>query len=121
MKKILKISLTLSISVVYLLAFTSVSYAQVNFAIPNPSRFNSLEDIISAAASLIQPLLIITFGAMIIVGAFLILSSQGQEEKIENGKKTITAAIIGFAIAVLAPTLVTLVSDLIGIDAFDTI
>ena len=92
--------------------------AQVNFKIPNPSKYNSLEDVINALASLIRPLFLITFGAMILVGAFLLLTSQGDEEKIANSKKTITAAIIGFTIAVLAPTIAGLVVNFLGVDGF---
>ena len=97
-----------------------VSHAQVNFAIPNPSRYNSLEEVISAVAALIRPLFILTFGAMLLFGAYSVLSSKGEDEKIANGKKTITASIIGFVIAVLAPSLVSLVANIIGIDAFNT-
>ncbi|MCA9387169.1 hypothetical protein KC669_04000 [Candidatus Dojkabacteria bacterium] len=93
-----------------------VSAQDINYKIPNPSRYNSLEDIISALGSLIRPIFLLTFGAMLLVGAFLVLTSQGNEEKIENGKKTIIAAIIGFAIAALAPTLVNFVTSFLLVE-----
>lgn len=107
----LVIGLTLVMSLPY------KSYAQdLNYKIPNPSRYDNLEEIISAAGSLIRPLFLITFGAMLLVGAFLVLTSRGDEEKIENGKKTIMASIIGFVIAALAPTFVNFISSFIGVD-----
>ncbi|MCA9381455.1 hypothetical protein KC678_04275, partial [Candidatus Dojkabacteria bacterium] len=99
-----KLLFSFTLALVMLISLPAKAYAQnINYKIPNPTRYNSLEDIIGAAGSLIRPLFLLTFGAMLLVGAFLVLTSQGNEEKIENGKKTIMAAIIGFAIAALAP------------------
>lgn len=86
-----------------------------NFTIPNPSRYNSLEDIINALTSLIRPLFIITLGAMILYGGWVRLTSQGDPDKIKSSSQIIVAAIIGFAIAVFAPTIVDFVGRLLGI------
>lgn len=119
MKKIKLFFSTTFVVSLALLGLKAPVSAQVNFRIPNPSRFESLEDIINALASLIRPIFLITFGAMLLVGAFLLLTSQGDEEKIANSKKTITAAIIGFSIAVLAPTIAGLVVNLLGVEGFN--
>lgn len=109
----------LILTLVFGIAYAPTTFAQnINYQIPNPSKYNSLEDIISAAASLIRPIFLITFGAMIIYGAFMLLTSSGNEEKVQTSRKTITAAIIGFIIAVFAPTLVNFALNLVGVEGF---
>ncbi len=85
------------------------------FKIPNPTKYGSLEDIINAVTSLIRPLFILTFGAMILYGGWVRTTSQGNPDKIKQSSQIIVAAIVGFAIAVFAPTLVDFVGRLIGI------
>ncbi len=95
-----------------------ISAQNLGLKIPNPSRYDSLEEIISAAGSLIRPLFLITFGAMLLFGAFILLTSQGDEEKIQNSRKTMIAAIIGFVIAALAPTVVGIITSFLGVESF---
>lgn len=104
--------------VVTLTTVVSVSAQNINYTIPNPSKYDNLEEIISAAASLIRPAFIIAFGAMILYGAFMLLTSQGNEEKIVTSRKTIIAAIVGFVIAVFAPSIVNLALSLFGVENF---
>lgn len=92
-----------------------VSAQTINYRIPNPSNIDSLEELINLGASLIQPAFLLAFGAMILFGGFNILTSQGDSGKIETGKKTIIAAIIGFVISVLAPQLINLVTSALGV------
>lgn len=115
-----KIILSSFLSLGTLLILVSTASAQnSNYAIPNPSRYDSLEDLISAAASLIRPVFLVTFGAMIIFGAFMLLTSSGDEEKIQTSRKTIIAAIVGFVIAVFAPTIVNFALSLVGVEGFN--
>jgi hypothetical protein len=93
----------------------SLSNVGTNFQIPNVTRYADLEDIINALTSLIRPVFIITFGAMVFYGGWVRLTSQGNPDKIKSSSQIIIAAIIGFSIAVFAPTLVELVGRLIGV------
>lgn len=86
-----------------------------NYTIPNPTRYSSLEDIINALTSLIRPVFIITFGAMILYGGWVRLTSQGNPDKVKSSSQIIVAAIVGFAIAVFAPTIVDFAGKLLGI------
>ena len=100
---------TLSISV------NAQSYTG-NLTIPNPSRYNSLEDIINALAGLIRPVFILTFAAMVLYGAYMWITSQGDADKIKTARGIIIAAIVGFIIAVFAPTIVQFVGSLLGVN-----
>ena len=86
-----------------------------NFQFPNPTRFESLEDVINALLSLLVPIFVVTFAAMILYGAWTWLTSQGDSDKITRARNIIIAAIIGFAIAVLAPSIASIVGGFLGI------
>lgn len=86
-----------------------------NFQIPNPTRYGSLEDIINAVTTLIRPVFIIAFGAMVLYGGWIRLTSQGNPDKVKSSSQIIVAAIVGFAIAVFAPTIVDFAGRLLGI------
>jgi hypothetical protein len=84
--------------------------------IPNPTKYNTLEDIINALTNLIIPVFILTFLAMLMFGAFTYLTAQGDDAKVEKAKKIIVTAIIGFVLAVLAPSIANFVAGILGID-----
>ncbi len=52
---------------------------------------------------------------MLIMGAFLYLTSGGSSKGTEAGKQTITYAVIGLVVAVLAFFALTLISDFTGV------
>lgn len=86
-----------------------------NFVIPNPTRYADLEDLINAVTSLIRPIFVLTFGAMVLYGGWVRLTSQGNPDKIKSSSQIIVAAIVGFAIAVFAPTIVDFAGRLLGV------
>ncbi|MEP7103847.1 MAG: hypothetical protein ABI721_04020 [Candidatus Dojkabacteria bacterium] len=85
------------------------------FQIPNPTVFNNLEDIINAITRLVVPVFLLTFAAMLLFGAFQYLTARDNAEQVSSARKIIIAAIIGFVLAVLAPTIVNFVAGLIGV------
>jgi len=91
-----------------------------NFQFPNPTKYQSLEEIINAGLSLLRPIFIVTFLAMLLYGAWVWLTSQGDDGKIGTAKKIITAAIIGFALAVLAPSIAAIVGGFLGIQGLSS-
>lgn len=60
----------------------------LNYKIPCPTVFCSLEDVVNAAANLIRPIFVLTFIAMLIYGAWLWLTSQGDDKKLGTAKKS---------------------------------
>ncbi len=122
--KLIKIFVYTSITIIILFLLNSnvvAQDAQVGVRIPNPSKYDSLEDLVSAASSLIRPVFIITFAAMFLYGAFMIQTARGNDEQMANGWKTIGAAIVGFFIAVFAPSLADAALTLVGVEGFGTI
>lgn len=121
MQKAKFIFLTIS-SFLFVLAFNGkVSAQDFDYTIPNPSKYNSLEDLINVGTSLIRPAFILTFGAMVLYGAYVRLTAKTDEAKLASSVKIITAAATGFAIAVLAPTIVNLVASFLGTEGLFSI
>ncbi|MCS7316994.1 MAG: hypothetical protein NZZ41_01555 [Candidatus Dojkabacteria bacterium] len=87
-----------------------------NPRIPNITRYESLEDIINVLLGLIRPVFILTFFGLVVYGAWLWLTSEGNADKIKKARSTIVAAIIGFSLAVFAPNIVQIVGNLLGVD-----
>lgn len=83
--------------------------------IPNPTPYNSLEDVINALAQLIRPVFILTFGALILYAAWVWMTAQGDDGKIATARKIIVGAIVGFVIAVFAVPIANLVLDILGV------
>lgn len=88
-------------------------------SIPNPTIFNSLEEIINFAAQLIRPIFVLTFIGMILYAAAVWLTSQGDDKKIEQARKIIVAAIVGLAVAVFAPAITGIVASFLGVDTLN--
>lgn len=110
-----KIYTTFGILAFFYLTLSMKIYAQ-GIPIPNPSRFNSLEDIVSFFAQLIRPIFLITFLAILLFGAFSYMTSNGDPQKVESARNIIIAGIIGFVLAVLAPTIISLVAGFLGVN-----
>jgi cytochrome bd-type quinol oxidase subunit 2 len=51
---------------------------------------------------------------MILIGAFWLLTSGGNEQRITTGRKTITWAVIGFAVLILAGGIASIVANILG-------
>jgi hypothetical protein len=103
---------------------TPIVYAQKSnftYQIPSPTKYKSLEDVVSALGSLIQPVFILTFLAMILYGAWIRLTSRGDVEKLTKSRNIIISAVIGFALAVLAPSVVNIITGLLGVTGLETL
>ena len=52
---------------------------------------------------------------MVLVGAFQLITSSGDPEKVSQGRKTILWAAVGLAIALVAGGIVTIIKSLLGV------
>lgn len=111
----LKLTITSLLTTISMLLVSARSaYAQTG--IGNLSKYKSIEEVVIALLSLLQPIVVFAFVGMIIYGGWLYLTSQGNDDKIKQAKQVITAAIVGFIIIVLAPALVRLIASILGVD-----
>lgn len=95
-------------------------YLSAASIIPNPSKFDTLEEVINALVQLIRPVFLLTFLAMLIYGAFVYMTARDDDSKVKSARSTMIAAIIGFALAVFAPVIVDFVAKLLGVPGLST-
>lgn len=102
---------------IFVLTFLAIPFSKLSAVgvIPNPSRINSLEELINLLAGLIRPVFLVTFIAMLLYGAFMYTTAGDSPDKVKTARSIIIAAIIGFAIAVFAPGIVSIVSNFLGV------
>lgn len=77
----------------------------------NPLRFGKLEELLDAIAGFLFKVSIPLFVVVIIIGAFQLITAGGNEERISKGKKTITWAVIGFVVILLAASVAALIQN----------
>ncbi len=104
MKKILLISLLLSLPIVVL---------AVEFQ--NPLEYETFRDLIYAIIDFIFYIVVAIAPLMVIIGAFYILTAAGDPKKIGTGKNVIIYTLIGLAIILLARGLIAMIESVIGV------
>ena len=97
----------------YLLAVT-VGGSQIDF--PVEPKFSNLGDILTQGFDLVSMLMLlgsVVAVTMIIVSGYTLITSTGDPEKIEKGQKTLTGAIIGLVVVLIAGLIIKFVLELV--------
>lgn len=88
------------------------SGALLNFA--NPLAFTTVPSLLTTLLTSLQNIIVTLALIFIIIGAFLYLTSGGNESRMEAGKKAILAAVIGLAIGIAAPAFLKEIAAILG-------
>jgi len=80
----------------------------------NPLNIDSIEDLIQNIVDWIFKIALIVAPLMIIIGAFIFLTSGGNMEKVTQGKNIIKWSVIGLAIIVGSKAIIALIKNIIG-------
>ncbi len=88
----------------------------INFE--NPLVFNDINALICSLLNFFQGLIVVLALIFIIVGAFLYITSGGDEGRLTLAKQSILGALIGLAIGIAAPMLLRELANLLGWSAF---
>lgn len=80
----------------------------------NPLTFTTVEDLLGNILVKVQTIIGVLALVFIVIGAIMMLTSAGNPEMVERGKKTITMACIGLAIGVAAPSILKEIGTAIG-------
>ncbi|MFH1246694.1 MAG: pilin [Candidatus Liptonbacteria bacterium] len=91
----------------------SRAYAQ-SITLPNPLGTDSLTNVVNKVTNGLLMVATPIVGIMVLIGGFRIMTAQGNKEHVEEGKKIITNAAIGFAIILLAKSVVVIIRQLLG-------
>lgn len=85
----------------------------------NPLKFNSFEGVLGSALSTMQNLIVVLAIIFIVIGAVLYITSSGNESRMNTAKSAITAALIGLALGIAAPSFLKEISGALGWGAVD--
>ncbi len=108
---------------ILMLTYASVAYAQPGAGDPpaggggsvrlsNPLGVDNLQTVLERAVPLVIPLAASVVTIMVLYGAFLMLFSAGNEEKVSQGRKTILYAAIGFFVVLVASSIPALIRSI---------
>lgn len=107
----------LSALILLLFIFPLFSFAQTSsIQIENPLEGESFEDIIDGLINFIFEIAILAVPLMIIWAAFLFVTSIGDIDKINQAKRIIIYALMGFAVILLAKGLIAIIKEILGIE-----
>ncbi len=87
---------------------------EVQFEYHNPLQVNSFTGLISHFLAGLQAIVGWLAVIMIVVGGIVYITSAGKSGQLELGKKILTFALLGFAIAVAAPSILKEIMALVG-------
>jgi hypothetical protein len=71
-------------------------------SLPNPLSANSFQQVVANISNFLLIIAVPLVTIMALVGGFQMITAGGEPEKFANGRKTLTYAVIGFAVVLLA-------------------
>ncbi len=80
----------------------------------NPLQFDNLEGVLASALTTMQSLIVLLAIIFMIVGAILYITSAGNESRMSTAKAAITAAMIGLALGIAAPSFLKEIGAALG-------
>jgi len=76
------------------------------------------ENLVQTIVSIAVPLGVISVVLLVVYAGYLLTSSQGNPDKIKEGKDIITNAIIGFVVVLLSVAILILISNTLGLGIY---
>lgn len=76
------------------------------------------EEIIERFIQIAVPLAVICVVVLVVYAAYMLMSSQGNPDKIKEGKEVLTNAIIGFLVILLSVAILLLIAQTLNLDIY---
>lgn len=80
----------------------------------NPLQYNTVQEVLNSLLETLRGIIVILSIIFIIIGAVMYITSGGNSKQIESAKSAITAAMIGLAIGIAAPSFLKEISTILG-------
>lgn len=97
---------------------SSVAYAQDppdGILLANPSDLDDVQDLLDSVINffnlILGPILVI----VILIGAFKMLTAQGNENKYMEGRKTVQYAVIGAVVVLVADGIILIIKEILEV------
>ena len=84
--------------------------------ITNPIEYDTIAELIEAIINFIWLLGIVAAPLVIIIGGFMLLTSGGNPNRLEQARKVMLYGIIGFAIILTVKGLIALIKGVLGVE-----
>jgi len=97
-------NIAIAITTLSLIAFFGLNHTVLGATFANPLAVSTLRELLVSVLTRLQTIIVILAIIFIVIGAILYMTSSGDEQRITRAKKTVTYAVIGFAIAAATPT-----------------
>jgi hypothetical protein len=82
----------------------------------NPLKWDNVTDLIENITNFLTQISLIIVPAMVIVSAFIFLTSAGDPKKIATGKAVLLWTVIGTAIVLISGGIISIVKNVIGVE-----
>ncbi|MHC1716621.1 MAG: hypothetical protein AB9915_01845 [Candidatus Dojkabacteria bacterium] len=77
------------------------------------------EGLVDAIVKIAVPLSVISLILLVVYAGYLLMSSQGNPDKLQEGREIITNAVIGFLVVLLSVAILLLVSNTLGLGVYN--
>ena len=77
------------------------------------------EWVVEKLVQIAAPLAVISVIVLVVYAAYLLMSSQGNPDKVKEGKEILTNAIIGFLVVLLSVVILIILSGSLGLDVYN--
>jgi hypothetical protein len=76
-------------------------------------------EFVDTIANIAVPAAILCLIVLVVYGGYMLISSQGNPDKLREGREVLTNAIIGFFIVVLSIVILLLISNSLNLDIYN--
>jgi len=80
----------------------------------NPLTFNTVEELLTSVLTTMRQIIVLLALVFLVIGSLIYITSAGESGRIETAKKAITAAMIGLAIGIAAPSFLKEIGTVLG-------
>lgn len=77
------------------------------------------EWVVQKLVQIAAPLAVISVVVLVVYATYLLMSSQGNPDKVKEGKEILTNAIIGFLVVLLSVVILIILSGSLGLDVYN--
>lgn len=99
-----------------MLNLINIVAAQEVVELENPLSWTTVVDLIGAITKFLTDLALIIVPLMVIISAFILLTSAGDPKKIATGKAILTWTVIGTAIILISGGIIATIKSVIGVE-----
>jgi len=97
------------------LVLISLASPVLGFTLENPlTGINSIQDLVQNITNFIFSLAIFVAPAMIVIGAFMFMTSAGDPEKVKKSKQLIIWTVVGLLVILFSRGLLSLIRSVLG-------